>query len=306
MRWLFLFLLLSSISFSIMSDYSMNVVVESSGATYFSSSITFVDAIDKEVTLCFSGELSNILVTDKSGFQIPFSIHQSNGFNCISFIVPYDYARISFESDDFTSKNGSLWDFHMRAFASENISSFNSQLTLPSGSTLQKTNGAVSSAGDSLKISWESQNINASQKLYLAAAYEITRVEGSNIQIVLAATIIVVAAAAYFFYLRKRRAKTEPKPLGTEIKKAVEAKESKTEEWLERNEVFRTLDEVDKEIVREIGRQNGKTTQAKIYLNTHIPKATLSRRLASLENRGIIKKSQKGNRNLITLALEKK
>ena len=62
------------------------------------------------------------------------------------------------------------------------------------------------------------------------------------------------------------------------------------------------MDETDKEIVREISRQGGRTTQAHLYLHTHVPKATLSRRLVSLENKGIIQKSQKGNRNLVTLA----
>ena len=302
MRWLLLFLLLSSISFSIISNYSMNAAIDRSGITSISSSINFVDSVDKEVSFCFSGELSGVLVVDKSGLQIPAVTYPSNGFDCVSFVVPYDYARMTFESDGFTSKNGSLWDFHMRMYSSENIRSFNSKLTLSPGSTLQKTNGAVSSTGEALIISWKSQNINASQKLYLAAAYEFARVQDSNILIILAAIIVVAAAAVYFFYLRRRAGS---KPFGAEAKK-VEAKEPETEEWLERNDIFRTLDEVDKEIVREIARQNGKTTQAKIYLNTHIAKATLSRRLASLENRGIIQKSQKGNRNLITLNLEKK
>ena len=71
---------------------------------------------------------------------------------------------------------------------------------------------------------------------------------------------------------------------------------------LESNDIFKTLDETDKELLREIMRQGGKTTQAQLNLNTHIPKATLSRRLDSLEGRGLIQKSQKGIRNLVSLS----
>ncbi len=71
---------------------------------------------------------------------------------------------------------------------------------------------------------------------------------------------------------------------------------------VEAHPVFKTLDEGEKQIIREIAKADGTTTQAQLNLNLHMPKVTLSRKLASLENRGIVIKTQKGIRNLVSLS----
>lgn len=298
-RLFFLFLLLISVSFSAVSDYSMQMELNDVGITSVQSEINFADSADKTVSFCFSGEVSNIELRDKSGLSLESQTSSVEDYNCISFVVPYDYAKISFESYDFTSKNGSLWDFEMKMYSSENIDLFSANLILPPYSLLQKTNGAVSSRSSVLEVLWDAENVSASNKFNLSAGYELTPAEDYTGWFILVIIIVVVLAASHVLY--RRRPKPEEKPEA----KAGKPKGEK-EDWLELNEVFKTLDEIDKEIVKEIAKQKGKTTQAKIYLNTHIPKATLSRRLNSLENREIIRKSQKGNRNLISLNLEKK
>lgn len=296
-RWLFSLILLISISFSAVSDYSMDIEIDDAGTTSVSSVINFVDSADKQVSFCFSGEVSEVTLTDKSGLRLTPSMSSVEDYTCISLVVPYDYVKLGFDSYDFTSKNGSLWDFEMKMYSSENIDLFSASLILPPYSLLQKTNGAVSSRSSALEILWNAENVTALNKFNLSAGYELTPAQDIS-GVVLFVILIAIAVVSYLSYRKKfvaEKPEAEPK-----------APKPKKEDWLESNAVFKTLDEIDKEIVREIARQKGKTTQAKIYLHTHIPKATLSRRLNSLENREIIQKSQKGNRNLISLKLEKK
>ncbi len=294
----FAFLLLVSLSFSSVSDYSMDVSVDDYGISSITSEIDFIDSQDKSVSFCFSGNFHDAKVYDRSGLPLESGFGFEEGCTCISFVVPEDYVKIYFESEEFTSKDGSLWAFEMKMYSSEDVDSFFTSVLLPSGSVLTKTNGAVESSGDSLLVSWNAENVTSLKKFNMTAGYQIIRNEDLG-GIFLFIVFVAIAVISYLSYRKKYMPETKPETPKPEP-------ETKKKNWLESNEVFKTLDEIDKEIVREIAKQKGKTTQAKIYLNTHIPKATLSRRLASLENREIIQKSQKGNRNLISLKLEGK
>jgi len=301
--FLFVLLLIAPLSFSI-SDYTMLVSLDESGVAHFVSEAAFPDSADEKISFCFSGNFNNPKVYDRSGLSVAAEYAAEGNFTCVSATVPVDYLKIVFDSQEFTSKKASAWDFETRMYSSEDIDSFACRLALPAGSVLTKTNGAVESSAASLLVSWNAENVTALKRFNMSAGYRIAEAQQDLGGVFLAAAFLVLAVASYLSY-RKRFMPQKPgtaKPEGAETK-APKAKEA---DWLESNEVFRTLDEVDKEIVREIARQKGKTTQAKIYLNTHIPKATLSRRLASLQNRGVLRKSQKGNRNLVTLAVEKK
>lgn len=295
----FAFLLLISLSFSAVSDYSMDITVDDYGTASVISEIDFVDSADKQVSFCFSGNFFDAKVYDRSGLLLASNFDFEGNFTCIYFTVPEDYVKMYFDSYEFTLKDGSVWAFDMRIYSSEDIDSFYSSVLLPRSSVLTKTNGAVESSGDSLLVSWNAENITASKKIYITAGYRIVPNEDFG-GIFLFVIFIAVVIVSYLSYRKKYMPESKPEP------ETPKSKKPKAEEWLESNEVFKTLDEVDKEIVREIAKQKGRTTQAKIYLNTHIAKATLSRRLNSLENREIIEKSQKGNRNLISLKLKKK
>ncbi len=292
-------LLFFSLSFSTVSNYSMLLSIDDSGILTASSDIYFSDADERPAGFCFSGNFEHPKIYDGSGLQLDAEYAAEGNFTCISAEVPADYLKIVFDSQEFTSKKAAAWDFEMKMYSPEDIDSFTCRLELPEGSVLTKTNGAVESSGASLVVLWNAENVTALKRFNISAGYSITEKQEDLGGIFLFIAFIVIVVASYLSY-RKKFMPQKPETTKPETQKA------KPGEWLESNEVFRTLDEIDKEIVREIVKQKGKTTQAKIYLNTHIPKATLSRRLASLENRGILRKSQKGNRNLITLNLEKK
>ncbi|HIE55162.1 MAG TPA: winged helix-turn-helix transcriptional regulator, partial [Chromatiaceae bacterium] len=202
------------------------------------------------------------------------------------------FVSVRFSSDALTSKDGEDWAFDMIIRSSEDISVFSASLAMPPGSSLKSTNGAVSSSDGQLMVSWSAGDISTDERAHLRAGYALSEAEMDYLPYLVGALLLLVAIALAFFFLRKKPEPPAPRQEPPKTRKL---------EAMEGHAVFGMLDETDKEIVREIARQKGKTTQVHLQLYTHVPKATLSRRIASLENKGIIMRSRKGNRNLITL-----
>jgi len=283
------FLLL--IPFCLANSLALAGSLDGSGAANLVIKAYLPDAQGKEVYLNLSGTAESVIVKDRTGLELQSRMVQEGNSTAVYATVPFDYLQFEMVSDSFTTKQGSLWNLDFSLGTSEDISELNSSLSLPKGAILKSTNGAVQGSGDSLVILWNAQNLDPAHKAHFKASYELTPQDDSSLLVWLG----LIAALAYvaIAYFRKRRRQPPVPPQGHGPEK---------QSTLESNDVFKTLDETDKEIIREIHAQKGKTTQAHLYLHTHVPKATLSRRLASLESRCLIRKSQKGNRNLITLA----
>ncbi len=243
----------------------------------------FSNSAEKQIFLNLSFPAENVMVKDRSGLVLDHKLVASEGNSLIYVTVPYDYLVFEMNSEFQTTKSGPEWDYLFSLSASENISSFSASLLLPKGAVLKSTNGAVT-AGDSLELAWSSLDIDTAHKATMRASYELTRIEEDFTLFIIGgiSALLIVIIAIYF--LTKKKPTERPKT-----------------DLIESHSLFKTLDENEKEIVREVYRSKGKCTQAHLYLHTHIAKATLSRRIASLENRGILKKSQKGNRNLVTI-----
>lgn len=256
---IFLILLISSLG--------ANSVLDGGGNVDATIHANFEDSIGKEVYFNVSGFLNDLEVRDKSGLVIPHRIIEKEGHTLIFVTVPFDYLQLNFNSPTFTAKNGSTWDYSFSLSSSQNISEFSASLSMPEGTIIRSTNGAVISN----LIEWHVKEISNKEKAILRASFELREVQ----QDLLLPLGIFIGFILAIYFLTKTK-KTEPPFL-------------------------KGLDKIDKEIILEILRNKGKTTQAHLFLHTNIPKVTLSRRLASLENRGIIIKTQKGTRNLITL-----
>jgi uncharacterized membrane protein len=289
MRALLIAIILVSASFT--AGIVLAGSLDSSGVSELVFKAEFNNSASAFINL--SGPVDDVTVKDRSGLILEPEITVQEGRTIILSSVPFDYLEFIVISDSFTAKNGSTWDFDAGMAFSENITAFNASISLPKGAILKSTNGAVQESGDSLLISWKTDSISAGQIARLRASYELPAAkEADNTIFVIAAAFVLILAI--YFIAGRQKPSSAPEKSG-------KPGGSGPEEALESNPVFKTLDETDKEIIREIKREKGKTTQASIYLNTHVPKATLSRRLDSLENRGLIRKTQKGNRNLITL-----
>jgi uncharacterized membrane protein len=270
---------------SIMADATLNPA----GSTKLIVSAEYPGLEGKTVYLNVSGAPGSVVVKDKTGLIIDHEEKSFGNYTLIYATVPLDYLQFEIVSDSFTAKEGSSWNYSLIMGSSENLTSFDGSLTLPRGTILKTTNGEVSNSADALLVTWHASNVDNMHNVRLRAGYELQEVRDDASLLFGLAGIALMLIILY--YLKTQPQEAQP----------METLPPEAAGLLESSKVFKTLDEVDKEIVLEIYRSKGKTTQATIYLNTHIPKATLSRRLASLEGRGIIQKSQKGNRNLITL-----
>ncbi len=287
-------LLVLSISFA----NSMNITgtVDNSGVTSLTIKSDFSHSRNQMVYLNFSAPIQQVTVTDRSGYKLNSTIVQQGNNTLIYVTVPVDYLQFIITTDSLTTKSDSLWDFNLGLATSYNISTISASLILPKGSLIKSSNGGVSGSSNSLNILWQGYNLDPSHKLGLRASYILSDATFDPtflIEGVVAAIVIIILLFLLSRYLAKNKSANRPEAAESIIAPSTNA--------LDSNDVFKTLDEVDKQIVREIYLQKGKTTQAYLYLNTHIAKATLSRRIASLSAKGIIVKSQKGNRNLITL-----
>ncbi|MBI5047168.1 hypothetical protein HZC07_05580 [Candidatus Micrarchaeota archaeon] len=289
-KQLLAFILITTILFS--NSVTLKGDLDRTGLSSMQIGLDLPSSEGQTVFISVPGMPSTITVKDKSGLELPYSIKQENDSTMIYVIVPVDYVEFSILSDSFTIKENSQWTFNFTLGASKPIDVFSGSLKLPEGSVVKSTNGAIKESDGQLLLTWSASNLSTSQKLRLRSSYELQSVASEPVYL-FPVLLFVLILITVFFILRKNSDKKSEK-IST-------PSTSKIASSLESNSVFKTLDETDKEILREISSKGGKTTQATIYLNTHIPKATLSRRIVSLQNRGILISSQKGNRNLITL-----
>lgn len=313
MRAPIFFILIATLSMAATAGLSGSVDPAGSASLVVRAEVP--DAWGRTVTLALSGPVESVVVKDRSGLELVPAVAESGGYTQISVPVPSDYVEFAVVSDSFTSKNASQWNFDLLLGMSENISSFTASLKLPAGAVVKSTNGAVGGEGGTLAVSWEGKDIDPLHRAHLRAGYEFGAQPMPDLTSLTGLVALVLAfGIGYYLYSHPKAAATASQQQGSGIRPRASGSPHPASgvsgpqvpgsgglPQVESNAVFKTLDETDREIVREILAEGGKTTQARIYLHTHVPKATLSRRLASLENRGIIVRSQKGNRNLVSL-----
>jgi uncharacterized membrane protein len=294
LRLLLAILLVCAASYASISGLSLSSTVDQGGTTDMTAKMQFDTNPGQPVSFYINGNVGSVTAYDASGLILPTTQEESGNYTVISVTVPTDYVELDIQTSSLTSKSGSEWRYDAAVLVSENVSNFSSVLQLPPDAELSSTNGAVEGDNSGLALYWSAPGFGTSDQVSMRASYSLGQEASIDWQYLIVLVVIIVAAVATYLYL-SRRAPQKPAPVAQSAPKQEDVTK------LESDPVFRTLDENDKEIVREIVRQGGKTTQAHIYLYTHIPKATLSRRLASLESKDIVVRSQKGNRNLVTL-----
>jgi len=292
-------LLLLAVSHASISQMGVEADVSDSGFLKLSIISDFSGSAGSEVMLNLSGDYDSVSVRDGSGLVLPARIENGGGSTLIFATVPVDRLEYALGSNSLSAKQGSVWSIDLSIGASENISSLAASLSLPEGAEVKGTNGAVRGSGDSVETFWSAQNIDTAHVARFRVSYATPAPadeSGPDYPIMAAGGALAALVIAFlFFSLRKKKgqiAKAPPVPI---------AAPPPAPPIAHSGNVIDSLDETDREIVREIISRGGKTTQAQLYLNLHIPKATLSRRMASLENRGLLIRSQKGNRKLVSI-----
>lgn len=237
-----------------------------------------------------SGQLSSISVRDENGQSVEPDVRLVNGSSIITMQVPSGHAEAEIITDFLTAKTGDTWRFNSTSAFSVPLDSLDSKIKLPPGATVIRTNGMVQDEFWGSSILWHYDKVGKMESLNRFIVYKIKEPSGYPDFFLMAGMILAALAIGYalrWATTRKHAAPGWAEPAGRDDYAP--------------NPAFAALEETDKEIVREIRAQGGKTTQAHIYSNTHIKKATLSRHLALLEARGLVKRSQKGIKKLVSL-----
>ena len=265
----------------------------------------------QDVSFNFSGSISSIKAQEGSGNVVIPAFSISNQTSSVTLHMPTGHDEIDITTDDLTTKSGIIWRFNSTVAFSVALDNINCEVDMPSASEVISTNGVGGAKNGNPALLWHYEHVMAGQATSRYITYGVGAAPDYT-QIYEAAAFVLGAAAAGLtgFLLSKRRAadSTEPKLQKQEREKtdtyvhATAGNRMNERDVIHNMPAFRTLEETDKEIVREIHAQGGKTTQAHLYVSTHIAKATLSRHLASLERRGLVKRTQKGIKKLISLA----
>lgn len=176
---------------------------------------------------------------------------------------------------NFTSKKGKYWILNYSI--EEEISDYIVEISLPKNVEinyikLPSLNRIV--AGDKTRIITSGENSN----LEIVIQYSFVNKEGENnsIAVIILVLIFILVGLGVFYYIMKKRSK---KP---------------------RIDMSR-LSNRQKDIVGIVIKNPEGITQAKLEQITKLPKASLSRNIASLERFDIIEKKEYGMSNLIRL-----
>ncbi len=233
--------------------------------------LTFLIILFSQINIVFSQEYYADIIIDLSDDGITQITGISNH--------PDFQNKITHE---FTYKNKEIWELNILTL--ETFSEYVYQLTFPENTEIIDFNFSgtyrVSTENNKIIINGTSKNGN----LYLNAKYKINYVDndfGYLFNIILLIIIITIIVFLNFEKLKAFLLK------------------NKKNENINVNED--TLTDRQKEIYKFLKDNNGSATQKQIQDKTNLPKASLSRNIASLEKKGIIIKERKGMSMLITL-----
>ncbi|MAF35528.1 hypothetical protein CL622_00210 [archaeon] len=164
-----------------------------------------------------------------------------------------------------------------------------STLTNPidEGTSIFPTPTTVTTDGQRTSIIWEHSDLKTGETI----AYLVDYIVASTFPIIPVLVIIVVISLIGFIFYKRRK----PKQAKKVEKEPIKEEKVKTPSF----EAHLKSDE--KEIVRLLRQKGGKCQQSTLVVITGHSKAQLSRMLQEMESRQIIKKTTKGNKNIIVL-----
>jgi uncharacterized membrane protein len=190
-------------------------------------------------------------------------------------------------TQELTNKNGKIWTLFIDT--NEIFSEYSYKIILPVNSQIQKiqtnSNYFLSTQNSQIIIEGFGENV----ELKIEIEYTINQIEQNTQLIAMLAGLIVliIIGIVLFILIKKNKAKTTP--IGKET--------NNNENIFDEN----ALSQRQLDIVKQLEKKKGQTTQAEIQKILSLPKASLFRNLAGLEKKGIIKKERKGMTMLITL-----
>lgn len=290
--FIFTLVLVQLVAAQELATSTISITVSETGRAFIALTIPRPE----NVTLYLPYPTEKLEVFDKKG---PLSYFRNKTF--LTFSPTSNESAVTFSTDALTSKSGSIWTLNFTFPTSFYMLEVN--IYLPSSiirhiESYPKIEPFIELANKQITISWLVQDgeqfscaINYQPK---AGALSGTT-EAYFYYLLLALGLISLAGVASAIYLKRR--------------KVIPIQPATLQPSTNLTTVLPTLDERERKIIDELLKFGGKTTQAKLYYSTGIPKATLHRTLKELERKNIIKLVGVGKTNLVEFsewALEKK
>ena len=247
-----------------------------------------------------SGQIESLSAYDETGRKLDAEVKILNGSTWIRLTVPNRYARIDMATDYLTSKTGARWAYNSTYSIDSPLDNFDGEIVLPPGAVVRTTNGIQVNSGDSVAIVWHYTGIAARTPINRYVTYQISQADDYASLYIIGAALLASLVLIYAMLRLRSGKRQEIRIVRTYQAKRPDGNGKKRS--FEDNPAFAAMEETDKEILRELHAQGGKTTQARIYQRIHISKSSLSRHLMSLERRGVVKRSKKGINTLVSIA----
>jgi uncharacterized membrane protein len=195
-------------------------------------------------------------------------------------------------TQELTFKYGKTWTLFIDT--NEIFSEYSYKIILPLNSQIQKiqTNSTyfLGTQNSNMIIEGFGENINLNLEINYTINQPETEMQLNTI--LLGALIIIIITLGLFLLLKNYK---------------VKPKENKKEEKL--NELIfdeNILTQRQLDIVKQLEKKGGQTTQVEIQKTLQLPKASLFRNILTLEKKGIVKKERKGMTMLLTLQKKRK
>jgi uncharacterized membrane protein len=210
-----------------------------------------------------------------------------SGYVTIDGFTNYPNLTIQ-NTEQYTSKQQSYWLLNITK--QETFSEFVFDLTLPKGSSISYIKSSGSIRIEENLGSLIVRGFGENKSFFILIQYQIEKQGSSFLQenivyLILLPAILLVTFLIIFFYLKEK--KTRGLPLV----------EDKKEPLVD----LKGLNHRQKQIMQILHERNVSLTQTDIQKELQIPKASVSRNIHGLEQKGLIEKEQMGMSNLIRL-----
>lgn len=232
-------------------------------------------------------ELSMNVVVESDGSAIVLG---SADINPGILGINFENKTLSGFTQTLTNKEGTNWIFNLNS--SQSYQGYYAKVSLPSGAKLLSYSGtpSISSENGALILEFvgtENMNVN------LVYTLEKVPLQINWLNLVILIILILLVVAVIILFLRMRKNKKE-----VVVKRVI--KKTKKESKL--TSIRKVLNQRENLII-DLLKKEGKTTQGKLQKLSGIPKASFSRHLNNLAKKSIVYKEGNGRLNIIRLKM---
>lgn len=204
--------------------------------------------------------------------------------------------EIRFTSSGPTSKEGNRWNFSFSVSSDHAVQGARLRVSFPAGATLEGFEPAAGiTARERLRLDWSAGSLAPGVSKTFTARYLL---EPAANPLPLVETISVLAASTTGGFAAVRAIRRRRSPPASPLEPTAHTLEPTPRQ----RDLLATLAPREREVMEALLRAGGRTTQADLRTGTGLPKSTLSRTLAALQQRHLVEVRGAGHTNLVLLS----